>query len=335
MRPSLVDVAVCIHIWIRPLCTNRQFQILCDAAPSKMFLISDGGRNEYEKQLIIESRKVFEQIDWECEVYKFYFEENHGLYGIRYKYIDFIWSKVDSCIILEDDDMPSVSYFKFCAEMLSRYKDDLRISYISGMNVQGVTKECDSDYFFSGEGSIHGIAIWKRTEKQRTMIFTESSYTLSCIVQVAKQLKPGYEKIINGYVNDNMYQNHIAGCEFYKNLTRFSQNQVCIVPKYNLLFNQGIGTGSTHATKSIRTTPKAIQKLELLETYEIKFPLKHPQYVVRNVNYEKYVNRLLAWNMPFIQLSRKIETFIRLIIFGEWDTLLKRIKKYFLCEKEK
>ena len=30
----------------------------------------------------------------------------------------FIWSKVDRCILLEDDQVPSVSYFSYCAELL-------------------------------------------------------------------------------------------------------------------------------------------------------------------------------------------------------------------------
>lgn len=335
MRPSLVDVAVRVQIWVRPENTIQQFKILQKAAPSKLFLISDGGRTDDEKLLIQESRRVFEKIDWDCEIYKFYFDENYGLYGVTSKYIDFLWSKVDRCIFIEDDDIPSISFFRFCAEMLDRYNNDLRISYISGMNVLGINKVCDSSYFFSGEGSIHGIAIWKRTYEQFVMAFSESPYILTCVLDVAKQLKPGYEKYINGFIKNKFFQNHIAGWEFYKNLCRFSQNQLCIVPKYNLVHNIMTGEGATHASKSIKTTPRAMHKLKLLETYEIEFPLKHPVFITRDLFYEKYVNRLLAWNMPLVKLSRKIESTIRLIIFLEWGTLFKRIKTHFRRQPEK
>ena len=38
---------------------------------------------------------------------------------------------VDKCIVLEDDDVPSVSFFTFCKEMLDKYEQDPRITMIA------------------------------------------------------------------------------------------------------------------------------------------------------------------------------------------------------------
>ena len=51
------------------------------------------------------------KIDWECKIYKIYEEENKGMYYMGSKSREKIWNTVDKCIFLEDDILPSVSFF--------------------------------------------------------------------------------------------------------------------------------------------------------------------------------------------------------------------------------
>lgn len=112
MKPYLVDVPVKINIWIRPECQRRQFEIIKQARPSILFVTSDGGRNEKEWELIKQNRKIYdEEIDWECKVYKLYMDHNLGLYAMGKERENLIWNTVDRCIMLEDDILPSVSFF--------------------------------------------------------------------------------------------------------------------------------------------------------------------------------------------------------------------------------
>ena len=172
MKPYLVDVPVRVNIWIRPECQKKQFEVIKKARPSILFLVSDGGRNEKEWEAIRENRKLIDEgIDWECEVYRIYEEKNNGLYAMGKKGSELIWSKVDRCVFLEDDYVPSVSYFQFCAELLEKYKDDERIEAICGMNHCGKWERASSDYFFADEGSIWGMAGWKRAYEQRDPSF--------------------------------------------------------------------------------------------------------------------------------------------------------------------
>ena len=114
LKPYLVDVPVRLNICIRPESQRKQFEILKEARPSIMFLISDGGRNEREWDAIKQDRALFDnEIDWDCTVYKLYEDENRGLYTMSRKGSELIWSHVDRCIFLEDDHLVSVSYFKF------------------------------------------------------------------------------------------------------------------------------------------------------------------------------------------------------------------------------
>ena len=55
----------------------------------------------------------------------------------------------DKCIVLEDDDVPSQSFFPFCKELLDRYEHDDRITMIAGFNSDEVTAGVPDDYFFT------------------------------------------------------------------------------------------------------------------------------------------------------------------------------------------
>ena len=76
MKPYLVDLPVRVQLWIRPHLLKKQFEVIRQARPSILFLVSDGGRNEKEQKLIDESRKIFEEIDWDCTVHKLYMDES-------------------------------------------------------------------------------------------------------------------------------------------------------------------------------------------------------------------------------------------------------------------
>ncbi len=48
--------------------------------------------------------------------------------------LDWVFSQVESAIILEDDCLPQPSFFTFCEKMLARYSGDSRIGMVRGNN---------------------------------------------------------------------------------------------------------------------------------------------------------------------------------------------------------
>ncbi len=162
MKPFLVDVPVAIRIWIRPELQKKQFEIIKQARPSILLIQSDGGRNGTEWAAINQNRQLIETgIDWQCQIYKLYENENNGLYTMIQKFYPFVWSKVDRCIFLEDDHIPAVSYFEFCRALLEKYEKDMRIQAICGFNTANKWPTEGADYFFSRRGAIWGLATWK------------------------------------------------------------------------------------------------------------------------------------------------------------------------------
>lgn len=331
-KPYLVDVPVRINIWIRPDCQRRQFEVLKEARPSTMFLISDGGRNEKEWEAIRQNRAIFEEeIDWDCTVYRIFEDENQGLYTMGRKGSELIWSKVDRCIFLEDDQIPSVSYFKYCAELLEKYKEDTRIVSICSMNHAGVWEDTESDYFFSERGPIWGQATWKRSYQKRDfdLNYGKSPYTMKLLRKKLKNNK-AYLKIVEGYAKDPKYGGHIPGGEFLNSLLVNSQHQLFVIPKYNMMCNIGCTEDSEHASE-YKLLPRGVRRIFNMKTYEYEFPLKHPKYMIADNDYLEYEEKVLCLNRPFRAFFRKVEVLFLFLryrgIKGFWKKLKKGSKK--------
>ena len=326
MKPYLVDVPVRVNIWIRPECQRRQFEVIKQARPSILFLISDGGRNEKEWENIRNNRKMIDEgIDWECTVYRIYEEKNNGLYAMGVKCRKLVWSKVDRCIFLEDDILPNVSYFSYCSELLEKYKDDNRVEVVCGMNHLGKCEHVTSDYFFSRQGSIWGSATWKRVHENRHMDYTSDKYAMSLLKQRTKRNKRIWE-LINGYAKDSNYGGHIAGSEFWYCFNMYSQNSLQIIPKVNLVSNIGCTKDSQHSD-DISQIPKGLRRVFNMETYEMDFPMKHPVYVMPDVDYEKKRNRIMAYNHPFVAFYRKAERLLRKVLSGDFSYIKNKLKQ--------
>ena len=135
MKSALVDVPVLILFFNRPQQLSQVFEQVKKARPSRLFLYQDGARSERDLPGIEACREIVSQIDWECEVEQLYQEKNFGCDPSEYLSQKWAFSKVDKCIVLEDDDVPAVSFFQFCKEMLDKYEHDTRISMIAGFTI--------------------------------------------------------------------------------------------------------------------------------------------------------------------------------------------------------
>ena len=122
--------------------------------PRTLLLYQDGPRDGHPDDLdgIRRCREIAEDIDWECAIHKWYQEKNYGCDPSTFMAHKWAFSLVDKCIILEDDCVPSQSFFSYCKELLDKYENDERIDRICGMNNLGEYKYCPYSYFFSSTG---------------------------------------------------------------------------------------------------------------------------------------------------------------------------------------
>ena len=322
----LVDVPVKINIWIRPELQKKQFEVIKKAKPSILFIQSDGGRNEAEWAAIRQNRQMIDNgITWNCKVYRIYEEENKGLYHMGAKVNNFIWSKVDRFVGLEDDCIPSVSFFRFCKELLDKYENDERIMGICGYNPLGVYEDVSSDYFFSGETSSWSFATWKRAW---LLLYSDNfDYINEPHVLKLMRLSLGkytYSRAIKG-AKDKQIDGHPIGSEFLKGISRATQNALFITPKRNMISNVGCGLDSAHSFQ-YNTLTSAERKLFNSPVYEVG-TINHPRYVIRDVLYEKELRKLLAIGMPLRKFYRRCGKFILIARYMGLKGLSIKFKK--------
>ena len=114
--PYKTDVAVLLLFFTRSDTFQQVFDAVREARPSKLFLYQDGPRSERDMAGIEACRQIAsdENIDWECEVHRQYMEKNQGCDPSGFLSHRWAFSLADKCIVLEDDVVPSQSFFPFC-----------------------------------------------------------------------------------------------------------------------------------------------------------------------------------------------------------------------------
>lgn len=327
MENYMIDTPVQINIWIRHELFKKQFEVIKKVKPKYLIVQSDGGRNLEEWNEINKSRDLIEtQIDWDCELTKLFMPENKGLYSMLMMTRRIVWEKYDRCIFLEDDEIPSVSLFRFCQELLERYENDERIGGIMCFNPLGIREGADSDYFFCECCNSWGYATWRRSDSllfDTSLNYYCSDYTKTLLkkrldkVTYKKAMKCGAEKKIDG---------HIPAFEFFYGIGRATQNVLYIVPTYNLISNYGCGSDSTHSS-SYKVLPKSEQRLYYSKAYDYSFPLKHPQYVISDVLFQKKTRKIYGQHNPFRKFMKKICKAFKTLIYEGPSGLTKKIKK--------
>src|SRR5574344_1432337 len=109
---------------------------------------------------------VVDDVDWLFAIHKNYQQVNAGCDPSNFNAHKWAFSIVDKCIVFEDDSIPSISFFRFCKELLDKYENDKRITMIAGFNNEEITEDVPYDYFFASTFSIWGWASWRRVIDQ-------------------------------------------------------------------------------------------------------------------------------------------------------------------------
>lgn len=169
MNQSLqLDVPVLFLTFNRLETTKRVFEQIKKQKPSQLFLASDGPRFSIagEADVVHSVRKfLLDSIDWRCEVHTLFRPENLGNGLAVSSAVSWFFDHVEYGIILEDDCLPSDSFFKFTSELLLHYKNETSIMHISGYNPLDISLKGTDSYYFTKIQQCWGWASWRRAWK--------------------------------------------------------------------------------------------------------------------------------------------------------------------------
>lgn len=325
MQTAKIDIAVLILFFNRPDALSAVFEEVRKARPSRLFLYQDGPRDERDLPGIEACRKVVEDIDWECDVRRLYRERNFGCDPSNFLSQKWAFSMADKCIVLEDDDIPSQSFFPFCKEMLDRYEHDTRISMITGINYDEKTPGMPYDYFFATTFSISGWASWRRVIDQwdEHYTFLDDAYNMQQLEDFIKERK--YQK---DFVEFCRYHRK-SGKAYFETIFHaaiFFNSGMSIVPRVNMINNLGACGEGVHLSGTNATMPRAYRRIFEMGRHELDFPLRHPRYVIENVKYKDRMFRIQGWGHPWIKIGRSIEELWLTMRHGEWKRILPAVR---------
>ena len=239
--------AVVLLIFNRPECTTQVWQRIRAARPKQLFVVADGPRppRPDDVRLCKETRKIVETPDWPCELQTNFSDTNMGCRQRVSSGLDWVFDQVLEAIILEDDCVPSPSFFPFCARLLERYRDDTRVTSISGSNLQLGRRRGSADYYFSRITHIWGWATWRRAWRQIDIDLgawpeARNAGFLSSVLRDPRVIAYWTD------IFDKTRRREIDSWGYPWFFTCLTRNGLTAVPNTNLVTNIGIGSDATH-----------------------------------------------------------------------------------------
>lgn len=263
----MLKTPVAFFIFNRPDLTETVFESIARVKPKTLFVIADGSRNPEEAILCQKTRAIVKKVDWDCELLTNFSESNLSCPIRLSSGLDWVFSKVEEAIIIEDDCLPNPSFFSFCENLLEFYREDERVMHVGGNNFQNAQSRTTDSYYFSKYTHIWGWATWKRAwEKYDFKMQTWPEFKAAGGLNWICEDK--FERLYWQQIFDRCYNEKKFEWDYSWLYTCWTQNGLSIIPDVNLVSNIGFRADATYT----RAEDSPFSNLPTQELREIKHP---------------------------------------------------------------
>ncbi len=274
---------VLLIIFNRIETTKQVFNAIRQVRPNHLYIAGDGAReNEPRDNFKVEEVRnyVLKNIDWTCKVETLFSDINLGCQHGPYSAFNWFFSTEEKGIILEDDCLPSPSFFFFCEDALNHFAENKSISIISGRNNLGSYKnDTGLSHIFSSKGITWGWATWSdrmesfNVDKGYYKPFQISKYVYSTRLFLVEylMLRRNHKALTN---------RQVVAWDWPLDFHFREKKMLSVVPVFNYVKNIGFGPDATH------TKNKTSENIGWFDNYE---SLKESKIVC---DY-KYVKRII------------------------------------------
>ena len=247
------ETPVAFFVFNRPRVTARVLAAIAAARPRQLFVICDGPRpnRRDDHQLVQQTRQLCNHIPRQCDVRRIYADKNLGCKTRVSSGLEAVFQHVTRAIILEDDCVPHLAFFRFCEQLLQRYERDTEVVSISGANcLAGNVKSSgrDASYYFSNYFHCWGWATWQRGWK---IFEPNGQFLLDELVRRHLIQKFDYN---GAYPFSNMLQDQIKGANdswaIRWHASAFLAGKLTLYPGRSLVHNSGNDGSGTHCGAS-------------------------------------------------------------------------------------
>jgi hypothetical protein len=257
-----LHTAVLFLVFNRPDTTAMVFEAIRNAKPPRLYVAADGPRRgkDGEAERVEQVRQIATAVDWPCTINTLFREHNLGCKYAVSSAISWFFDNEEQGIILEDDCLPSQSFFWLCEKCLEFYKHDESIFSVSGSIRGAQPPYTDKLIFKSNYFNMWGWASWRRVwklydveyfKKGKVQCLTESLFKDQSVLRFWKNI---HKKMEAGAINTWDYQMMFL---------IFERKGYTIYPVTNLVTNIGFGVDATHC-KDIHHMSSSVQHGDLI-----------------------------------------------------------------------
>ena len=319
--PHPLNTAVLFLVFNRLDTTKQVFHEISQAKPPRLYIAADAARanNINEVKKVHEVRNyIMQNINWECEIKTLFRDQNLGCKYAVTNAISWFFENEEQGIVLEDDCLPSQSFFWYCEELLTKYKDDNSVYLISGETHNSEFLGTEEDYGFCKYPLLWGWASWRRAWRNYDPEMQDWPTKRYNLIPPISNYKPTLNFWETTF--DKMYKREIDTWDYQFAYLLLNNRGKCIFPKLNLITNIGFGVD---ATRTSNPESEAANR----KRYDINIPLKHSP----NPKSEEKVNKFYDINEFckkhfIVHLFNKIIFKLLKIIFGQKKAFL--LKNY-------
>ncbi len=294
---KIISPPVLFLVFNRLEYTKKSFAQIQKAKPKKLYIASDGPREEVtgENKIVQEVRDyILKNINWKCQIKTLFRGKNLGCKIAVSQAITWFFEHEEMGITLEDDCVPSLSYFSFCNAMLKKYRNNDRIMAITGHNFLKI-KNLSGSYFFTKYCITLAAAMWRRSWKKVKFNtdnwdeLDDKTYHFS-----NNYFSQKYHDYTFNLIRKNI-QDH---WDIYARYAWYYNHGLMIVPKHNLI--QNIGVVGIHSYKK-----EAFHNIEAKELDVDN--IIHPNKVYPNQVYDRKIEKSFARDYIFIAIKNVLK----------------------------
>ncbi|MBP3590869.1 MAG: glycosyltransferase family 2 protein [Clostridia bacterium] len=314
---SRFDIPVVLFIFKRDKAVDIVHRI-AEIQPKKLYILADQGRNDEERVLAEECRKKVEAaITWDCEVIKNYADENRGVYQNIGQGAIWVLKREKWAIFLEDDNLPELSFFPFCKEMLEKYQDDERILWICGTNYLGdYTPKSGHSYVFTRHMLPCGWASWSHKFER----FYDGDLALTDDAGIMDRIGSVYcnKKVYKQYKRSWMSERarilrgeRPVSWDYQMDFSIKAHELYGICPCKNQIKNIGVDSFSVHGGTDLSLV--MTQRFCGMDSYSLSFPLNHPEKLAIDPVFEKKIGKIILYPLRLrirVSISRIVRAML-------------------------
>ena len=243
-----------------------------DSRPDILYVACDGPRPHVpgEAEACQQVQRVFDSVDWPCEVVRDFSPENMGS-GPRI--ISALRSMSEVCnqfVVIEDDLLPEPEFFRFVYDQLDRYVDIPKIGSVSGSSFLRSAGLLRNSYYFSRYPNTLGWGVYSSTissvdfEPDPDRVRTALGSIFPRRLEATEWAR--FVRLV--------YENKVSAWDFQFCISQFLAGKLQVIPRVRLIANNGAGPDATHVGVNDDFISRPV--------YARALEMRHPKLIWRN-----------------------------------------------------